>query len=551
MHRKELLLSAVLIILFGFSVYLNAINGKFVWDDNLFLVENKYIKDGTGLMEIFTRDIGAGAGIRFNYYRPLQLSSYKLEYAIWGLDWRVYHITNIFLHILVALCVFYLAFMLFGKKLAALLAGLIFVLHPVQTESVVYISSRADLLCALFFMASFILYIRYIKNRSAPAYLLMIAVYLLALFSKENALMFIGVLFVYHYAFRERLVLRELLPVLGVTISYIFFRDAVLKTTMYGVTDINAILLRMPGFFRAVTGYLRLLFFPFGLHFDYGYKIFRFNEPSVIIGMILVFVLIIYAALNRRKNAAIFFSVCWFLVMLIPVSNIYPRTAFYMAEHHLYIPLVGFAFILSDYLSRLCRKRGFKAAALSIITALLVFYGYSTIRQNNYWLEPVDFYKRTLEFSPDSVVAHYNLGKEYERIGDQPAAILMYKKAIELQPGYDNAYNNLGVIYSRLDKKEEAIKMFSKVLEINPESVPAYINLGVLHYGLGQKGEALDFFKKARDINPEDAATYYNLAVVYYDQKEYGLAAMNFNRAASLGHKVPPGLLESLQPYRK
>ncbi|MFH1269945.1 MAG: tetratricopeptide repeat protein [Candidatus Omnitrophota bacterium] len=542
----------ILIILFGIYLYLNVIDGKFVWDDNPFIAENVYVGGGgSGLLKIFTSDIGTGSGMRFNYYRPLQISSYKLEHALWGFDPRGYHITNIALHILVALCVFYLAFLFFGDRLFAFLAGLLFVSHPIQTETVAYISNRGDLLCAFFFMFSFIFYIHYIKYKSTSLYPLMIISYLFALFSKENALMFIGVLLIYHYAFKEKIRIRPFLPLFGVTIIYIFLRSIILKSALPKITGINAIFSRVPGFFSAVAGYLKLLFLPFGLHFDYGNKTFQFTDPRVILGIIFVFLLIMYAVANRKKNAAIFFSACWFLAMLIPVSNIYPKTAFYMAEHHLYLPSMGFAFISAHYLLRLYRKGPFKAAAICIITALLVFYGYLTIRQNNYWLKPVDFYRRTLEFSPDSAVAYYNLGKEYERKNDNVDAILMYKKTIELELGYDNAYNNLGVIYSRLDNKKEALEMFNKALEINPKSAPAYTNLGILYYGLGRKEEALAFLKRALEVKPEHAIADYNLAVIYYYQKQYGLAVTHYDRAVKLGYRVSPELLKLLQPYRK
>ena len=551
MYKKELFLPALLVILFGIFLYSNVINGKFVWDDNILLAENVYIEGRAGLPEIFTRDIGSGYGIKFNYYRPLQISSYKLEHAFWGLDHRGYHITNILLHILTALCVLYLAFALWGNRLLAFLAGMIFVSHPVQTETVAYISNRGDLLCALFFMVSFIFYIRYIKYKNTYLYVLMAISYLFSLLSKENALMFMGILIIYHYTFKEKLKLKYFLFPLGITVIYLFFRSVFLGPVLPKVTDIQAIFSRVPGFFAAIAGYLGLLIFPLGLHFDYGNKTFAVADPRVIIGVIFVSLVIVCAAANRNKNKVICFSAFWFLAMLIPVSNIYPKTAFYMAEHHLYMPLAGFAFIAAYYLSLLYRQWFFKIAAVCVMAALFIFYGYSTIRQNNYWLEPVNFYLRTLEFNPYSAVARYNLGKEYERAGNDAMAITMYKKTIEMDSNYDNAYNNLGVIYSRLNNNEEALEMFRKTLEINPKSAPAYTNLGALYYRLNKRAEAVSFLKKALEAKPDHAAAHYNLAVVYYYQKEYGLAIEHCDRALKQGYKVSPDFFTLLQPYRK
>ncbi len=551
MRRKELFLPSLLIILFGILLYSNVINGKFIWDDNLLLVENRYVTSGSGISEIFTRDIGTGSGVKFNYYRPLQIFSYKIEHAIWGLDPRGYHIVNIALHLSVALCVLYLAFFFSGDKVFSFLSALVFVSHPAQTETVAYISNRGDLLCALFFMLAFISYLNYVKHKSISLYALMLVSYLFSLFSKENALMFIGVLLIYHYAFKEKLKIKYFLLPLAITVTYLFFRIIFLKPILSETSSIQAVAGRALGFFAAVTNYIGLLVLPFGLHFDYGSKTFAFRDPRVILGVILICLLIIYAAANRNKNRIISFSILWFFVMLLPAANIYPKTAFYMAEHHLYMPLAGFSLIFAYYLSRLYKKNAHRMTVACIMAAVFIFYGFLTIRQNNYWRDPVYFYLKTLQFNPASATACYNLGKEYERAQDDRMAIAIYKKTIELDSKYDNAYNNLGVIYNRLNNNKEAMEMFRKALEINPKSASAYANLGALYYLQNKQEEAVSYLKKALEVEPGYASAHYNLAVVYYHQKEYSLAIEHCDRALKEGYNVSPEFLSLLMPLRK
>ena len=517
LHRRDLIFPAFLIIVLGLVIYINAINGQFIWDDNLLVKNNIYIRSWQGIKKIFTYDIGAGAGARFNYYRPLQMLTYMCEYAFWGNDPRGYHITNIGLHLLAALSVFWLAFLLCGDRLSAFFTGIIFVCHPLQTESVAYISARGDLLCALFFILSFILYIRYLSHKSAVTYFAMITCYILALLSKENALAFVIVLLLYHYVFKKKLMVKKLLPIAFITLAYAALRLTVIKPTMSAFASICTGFERLPGFFVAIANYLRLLFFPYALHFAYGDKVFRFSEPQAVLGIIITWLLIIYALSKKNKDAVASFSIFWFFATLIPVSGIYPLTAFYMAEHYIYVPSIGFALILATYTVRLYATKTFKVITVFIFGAILIFYGYTTIRQNNYWREPIGFYLKTINFSPDISEVYYNLGYEYLKTNNKVMAAASFKKSVELDPYSAKAYNNLGILYYEFNKKKQS----------------------------------LAFFKKALQINPDSPDALYNLSVAYYYQREYALAIAYCEKAIKLGYKADPDFLSLLALHKK
>jgi tetratricopeptide (TPR) repeat protein len=379
----------------------------------------------------------------------------------------------------------------------------------------------------------------------------MIVSYTLSLFSKENALAFILVLLMYHYVFEEKFNITQFLPIVTVTIIYLILRTVILKSENLNIALLPSAFIRLPGFFVAATNYLRLLFLPYGLHFDYGNKVFGFLDPKAITGAILLLLLIIYAIIKKKKDAIVSFAIFWFIIMLIPNSGIYPITAFYMAEHYLYLSLIGFSFILSKYLVWLYSVKASKAAVAFIVSALIIFYGYLTIRQNHYWIEPIDFYLTTLSFTPDSVEIYYNLASEYDRINNKGMALALYKKAINLDPGFDKAYNSLGIIYSNLNRKNEALMLFRKALDLNPQSANAYNNLGILYYELGKNDDSFAFFKKAFEINPDYPVVLYNLAVAHYYRKEYGLASEYCDKAMKLGYKVNADFMELLKSIRK
>ena len=161
---KDIVISVALLIVLGFVVYGNSLCGEFLYDDILLVRDNIHIKDWTQIGSIFTKSIGSGyfAG-KLVSYRPLQMFTYMIDYSLYGLDVRGYHLTNTLIHILVALAVYWFINILYKKNILSLLASLLFLVHPIHTEAVSYISGRADPLAALFMLLCFIFYIKCIR----------------------------------------------------------------------------------------------------------------------------------------------------------------------------------------------------------------------------------------------------------------------------------------------------------------------------------------------------------------------------------------------------
>ncbi len=152
-HNKIICVLVVYTFL-GFIIYSNTIGGKFLFDDNDTIVGNTYIRDFKHIKEIFTQDVTAGSGSIIGWYRPVLLLSYTVDYSIWQLSYYGYHLINILLQIFSSIVLFFIVFKLFNKIRTSFLSGLIFLIHPVQTEAVSYISDRADLLLVFFLLIS-------------------------------------------------------------------------------------------------------------------------------------------------------------------------------------------------------------------------------------------------------------------------------------------------------------------------------------------------------------------------------------------------------------
>ena len=510
--KNSRLLSAILIILLGACVYANAVNGTFLWDDDALVRDNALIKDRANLPGIFTRDIAAGTEKESLYYRPLQILTYMVDYAIWKEDVRGYHLSNILWHILAALALFGSVILFFDDRRLALLTGLFFVVHPVHTEAVTYISGRADPLALFFLLLTFIFYIKTAQTFRPGQFFFMLASYALALFSRENSLILPFLLLIYHVSFNKKFCAKAFLPLLGVALAYGILRGIVLNGSAVQ-TGTTTLFERLPGFFAAVATYIRLLFFPFGLHMEYGNKLFSWGDPNVIAGLAILTVVLVYAWYKKQNDRLVFFSVSWFLVALLPVSNLYPIGT-YMAEHWLYVPSIGFFLIIAKLLNRLCEKH--KTIAIAVTVCALGYFAILTVRQNAVWQNPIDFYERLVRLAPDSARAYNNLGKAYynaER--DSEEIIPLYKTAVELKPDYYGAYFNLGLIYSREGQYGQAVEAYKNVTRLKPNFARAHNDLGYAYYRIQQFAPAAESLKQAVTLQPGYAEAYLNLGNVY------------------------------------
>jgi tetratricopeptide (TPR) repeat protein len=493
-----------------------------------------------------------------------------VDYSLWKLNPTGYHFTNVFLHILAALCLFWLLRFVFGDALQSFVASLFFVIHPIHTEAVSYISGRSDPLVASFMFLTFIFYLKASGGQGARNLFLMAASYCGALLSKEYSLVLPALILYYCLTFKKRALGREfyLLSIMALAVL-------VLRLTVLKFASPNAALLaspttlgqRLPGFFAAIAHYLRLLVAPFGLHMEYGGPLFRWTDASVLAGIAFTAVAAVAALKNKEKNKLVFFSIGWFFIALLPVSHLYPINA-YMAEHWLYIPSVGFFLLAAQLLTSITGKKELKAFAYILVACLCVFYSVLTIRQNTTWKEPIPFYERTIRYAPESprllvnlgglysdakrydeaialykkavainpliATTHYNLGLAYYETRRTDEAISSFRRALELNPKDAAAYNSLGQVYSEQGEKEKAITYFKKALEVDPDFVSAMINMGVAYAAMGMTDEAIAVYKSAIAVDPEAAKTYYNLGIVYYGLGRFPEAIASFRKAVEL-----------------
>lgn len=515
--EANLYLCLFLIIFVGFAIYSSSLNGQFIWDDDVLVKNNSYIKSWSNVDKLFAGGIStyfSGAGL--NFYRPLQMITYTADYSLWKLDIRGYHLTNILLHIGVALLIYFFINILFSDAFLACLTSVFFVSHPVHTEAVSYISGRSDSLSALFMILCFIFYIKALHADNMVFNIIVVLSYICAILSRETSLILPILFLLYHYAFQKKIKLKIFFLILAISFLYVLFRLTILRSLLDSPAHSSAFLERLPGFFIALYSYIKILAVPCNLHMGYGAILFDFSDIRVSFGLLILVFSLAYALRAKKSSKLIFFSISWFFIALLPVSNIYPINA-YIAEHWLYIPSIGVFLLIANGLRCMYRQERLRRAAIFIIIVLLALSSYFTIRQNEYWKDPVDFYKRTIKYVP----------------------------------GNNSLYLNLGMAYFNIGKKEEAASVFKKAIQVNPNNADAYNNLGNIYSDIGNKEDVISAYKKAIEINPDYAGAYFNLFLFYFREKQYSLAIECCDKAIERGFKVPSEFLKALEPHRK
>lgn len=520
----------IIIIALGFVAYSDSMAGKFIWDDNSLIVDNSVVKSWANIPGIFTKDnISTPTGKTFHFYRPVQIITYMYDYSLWGLDPKGYHLTNILLHVLAALALFWFLNMLCHDSAVSFIASALFIVHPVHSEAVSYISGRADALSLSFMLVAFIFYIKGLERRNPFFYAVVFFSYALALLSRESAIIFPVLVLLYHYSFsgdggldnrkagrlKRKFSIILFTGIVAITVAYIAFRATSLKHLIPVYALSTTLTQRLPGFFVALANYIKLLFLPIGLHMEYGNKLFKFSDPIALAGVAVLIFLLALAFAARNRKRIVFFSVSWFLIALLPVSNLYPAGA-YMAEHWLYLPSVGFFLIIAGAAAAIYKKRGLRIVSVGLVAMFMVFYCYLTAKQNAYWVEPVAFYETTLKHNLES----------------------------------PRAYNDLAIAYEKAGKHREAIDVYTTMLSMDPKNPDVYVNLAAVYIVIGKNEEAVELCNRALAIQPENATAHNNLAVAYYVLRKYDLAIKHCDLAVAYGYKVKPELLELLKFYR-
>lgn len=537
----------ILLICLTALCYLPFLNAPFIWDDQQFVTENQTIQSFS-IPQMFTESTTAGGGITSNYYRPLTSISFAIDAGWWGNNPIGFHLTNLVLHLTAGLLLFWLLTNLGLSNRWRLWVTAFFLLHPVQTEAVAYISSRGDSLSTVFLLFGlnsfwlsfqkkqlhFSLYDLQI-NFSQTILLLSSAFSLiLAVLSKELALAGLGlyglVLLLHLFQTQQKIkvIFSKYLPttitilfLLILGLGYTYIRQTTLNFDPhfdYSVIDPQyptSLTIRLLTFTRALPRYIGTFAFPYALHMDHVLPVIHSiaNPWTMIVALaIIVICWLSVIEIRKLKTAWLSFGSLWFLIGLVPVSGIIPVNGLFY-EHWLYLPSVGLLISAAALLrlsnSFLSRKNTPKAVAQVAADAQLYLPSFAlfimmiiTFRQNYIWSDHIRFYEYTLRFT-QSARLYNNLAMAQADRGNITGALENYQKALAISPGYPQIYHNIGNLLQTQGEPVAALEYFQKALEVDPTFTFSYSKALQLALGLKDASASAQILQLAQTYLPE------------------------------------------------
>ena len=534
----------------GLLAYGQTITYPFVHDEILSIRDNPLITrfdwneiiHGTG-----TAVIRGGTSPAINaYFRPLLELFYRIEYALCGSNPAGWHLLNILFHIANSFLVYGLMNMLCDhKKGFAFAVSLLFLLHPVQSESVACISGISNLLFVFFGLISLCLYGSGSYQTDTKIYRGSLAAFFLALLAKEQAVMLVVLVLwiemVKYASPRERhQPYRKFARIGGSVIiltAYFAARKFFLtEGAMPAIAFNHELLLRVLSIPRTVLMYLGIIFFPHDLHYYRNVDILRPNGVSIGLFMaVLAAVVWTIRKVPQPHRRLLVLGTGWFGITLLPVLNIVPLINEYSliltAEHFLYLPLIGallFVLGLGDlFLTRLPEHRRIFLARGGLCLLAVIFLA-ATIRQSTCWAGEIPLFERTVRFEKDFGRAHILLAKAYYRNGEYAKAIGTYRRALAIMDGYlakvgpqpvasvylgfvKEIHFDLAHCFEGLGDFQEAVNWYLRALVIDHNDVVVHNNLGIIYLKLGDQEKAAAHFREAIVLDPQSVVARENL----------------------------------------
>lgn len=524
----------------GFGVYAVNLHNPLFWDDEDWIVYNPAVHALTwnNARSLFSKSTLGGLDLTSNYYRPALFLTFAINYAISGIHPVGYHLVNNLLHVADALLAGYLLWLLFRNRLMALLAGAAFLLHPLNTEAVTYVSGRGDPLHYFFMLASLVLLLRNKKGLS-------LVLVPFALLSQEKAIIlpFLVVLALWTQQKKIKPALIASLPYFGLTLVYGILRLTVLNfgstLNLYLAPNVYTehVAIRFYAFLHVLAEYARLLVAPVGLHMERGVTLHAsfFEWPVWFVAMILAGLVALLVRLHRRHREHFpvwFFGLAWFFVTILPVSGITPVSAL-LYEHWMYVPMLGPIAIAAWYLVKLyqwlkAKPTLWRAMFLAALAGYAVFYGVQDVRRNMLWGRPVEFYKDILRYEPDSARINNNLGNEYFfRERNSAKAEEYYLKAVAANDIFPQPHYNLGSILEARGDVYGAVKEYEAALQVDPKFYYALQSIVVLYAKQANYPKAIEAIEQLKLLRPNDSRVLYNAATLYMAEKNKVAARQN------------------------
>jgi tetratricopeptide (TPR) repeat protein len=556
-------LCCILIVFVGIIVFGNHLKNSFQFDSVAYIVNNQNLEAPEEMLTV-------GFWVRDAFSRSLLRVSMAFNALLGQKQPFGYHLFNLVFHIFNALLIFFITRKLCldfacasntgwtdNIQMVSLFTALLFLCHPLQTESVVYIMSRSEVLAATFYLGGFYIFQSSIENgrrfsfswKFARVLPLLVMIFIAGFSVKQTLITLPAVLLLYslclmdtqsrpiRFLKRWQWVIAGVIFIAGVLLLKKLLSD---ETFLIGPSNPDEMvgrknyMLSQPAVL--IFYYLKLLLFPFNLNIDPDIPVvtelfsLRFLLPVACIGVL------IYLTSKAKKTQIYLFLVAWFFIVISPSSSIVTLHDL-AAEHRTYLAGYGFYLLFVLGLFHLCVKR---SALFVVLIYLVCSYGVTTIKRNLVWQSELTLWEDTRKKSPRIVRPLINLGRAHGEAGETEKAIYYYEQSLALAPHVFAPNYNLGDLYLAKGQTDKALKLFHRALMLDPGVPEVQGKLGEIYLDKKQYTLAEGYFKKAVELNPKYPSVLRNLGILnYFHLGRHRQGIAYFSRSLSLDPDQP------------
>lgn len=535
------------------------------YDDGGYVFENPPVRDGwtaDGLRWAFTTQ-------HSRHWHPLTWLSHMTDCELFGLAPGWHHLTSLFLHMANTLLLFFLFQRMTGALLKSALVAVLFSLHPLHVETVVWVSDRKDLLCAFFWLLTMWSYIFYSERPGILRYLGVFLFFAMALLSKSMAVTLPFVLLLMDYwplrRFQRRRFGTESGPgegrfansrrqgrkivwLLAEKAGFFIFGGIALLVAVLSMYWSESAELWTVSTDKGLIAkalvvcviYIWKMIWPFGLIVPYP-DLGKIEMWQVAGAAILLTFITVFAIRWAKKRPYLLFGWLWYLVTISPVIGLVYGAPQKIADRYTYMPLVGLFVIvvwgIDDMMSRLPNRRTVLAASAGVLISALTIGAWV---QASHWKNSTSILKHSLDLNPDNYLAMGSLADLLVEQGCLREAVSYYSRALEIKPDYAKVHTNLGAALRQLGESDEAVRHYWEALRIDPSDWKARYNLGNLLAGMGDIEAAIVNYSEALKIKPDYAKAHNNLGVALIRRGRLEEAVGHYSEAV----RIDPGFAE-------
>ena len=505
--------AVMLIVITGSIVYFNGLFAVFAWDDYDQLLNNIPVHSITNFFSFFAGgNVYTGTSKLFGiYYKPMMSTVFSLVYSLSGPNPFLFHLVQILIHIINSILVFWL-FKKFFYQTASFIASVIFLVHPINTETVIFISALQDVLYMLFgLLALQLVSAKKITNLRLTVIAVLL---LLSILSKETGILFFAILPLYKWIYGRRGLWKIIVVVIMDVSIYVILRFAVagIGLTSHGNATIMQTSLSERAFtmVKIFSYYFLTFVFPKDLSIAQLWIVrsptfYDFYLPLVLDCVIISLGIASYFWLKKRKAdlKAFYFFISWLVIGLLFHLQIFPLDMT-VAERWFYFPMIGLLGVFCLVFQNITLRKEYIRTGMSVLI-ILIITGLSirTVFRNYDWGNEMRLYQHDAKISKNNVILEENIGTQYYNQNNLDEAQYHFQKAVEIQPKISVVWYNLGVIAGRKKNFDLAKADYQKAIDAGGYSL-AYDNLAVISFAYGTPEEAEKTTKKALLNFPND-----------------------------------------------